>query len=220
MSNRTLSMTDEIHRYLLAHSVREPEVLARLRSVTSVMPDANMQIGPEQGQFMALLARLIGARRCIELGVFTGYSSLVVALALPEDGRLVACDINEKWTSIARQFWREAGVEKKIELKLQPAQKTLEELLAAEGEGKYDYAFIDADKPRYSEYYELLLRLIRPGGLILADNTLWSGKLADPDVNDADTLALRAFNTKLLDDDRVDISLVPIGDGLTLARKR
>lgn len=220
MSNRTLSVTDDIHHYLLENSVREPEVLQRLRKVTAVMPDANMQIGPEQGQFMALLARLIDARRCIEVGVFTGYSSLALALALPEDGRIIACDVNEKWTSIARQFWREAGVEHKIELKLQPASRTLEELLAADGEGKYDYAFIDADKTGYAGYYEQLLKLIRPGGLILIDNTLWSGKVADPKESDPSTVALRSLNAQIKDDERVDVSLVPIGDGVTLVRKR
>ncbi len=220
MSKRTLSITEDIHAYMIEHSVREPDVLKRLRTVTQVMPDANMQIGPEQGQFMALLARLIGARRCIEVGVFTGYSSLALALALPDDGRIIACDINDKWTSIARQFWREAGVENKIELKLQPASQTLQELLEANGEDKYDYAFIDADKTGYADYYERLLKLMRPGGLILADNTLWSGRVADADDKDEDTVALRAFNSRLLNDTRVDISLVPIGDGLTLARKR
>lgn len=220
MSTRTLSLTDDIHRYLIEHSVREPEVLARLRSVTAVMPDANMQIGPEQGQFMALLAKLVGARRCIEVGVFTGYSSLAVAAALPEDGRITACDVNEKWTAIARQFWREAGVDHKIDLRLQPASRTLEELIAADGAGKYDFAFIDADKTGYAGYYEQLLVLLRPGGLIAIDNTLWSGKVADDKVQDEDTVALRAFNTKLHKDERIDLSLVPIGDGVTLARKR
>jgi predicted O-methyltransferase YrrM len=220
MSTRTLSLTDDIHRYLIEHSVREPEVLARLRSVTAVMPDANMQIGPEQGQFMALLAKLVGARRCIEVGVFTGYSSLAVAAALPEDGRITACDVNEKWTAIARQFWREAGVDHKIDLRLQPASRTLEELIAADGAGKYDFAFIDADKTAYAGYYEQLLVLLRPGGLILVDNTLWSGKVADDKEQDDDTVALRAFNIKLHKDDRVDLSLVPIGDGLTVVRKR
>lgn len=220
MSDRRLQITDEIHRYLLDHSVREPEVLARLRAATASMPHAQMQIGPEQGQLMALLARLVGARRCIEVGVFTGYSSLAVALALPEDGRIVACDVSEAWTAVARRFWREAGVEHKIELKLQPAVRTLEQLLAAGEAGRYDFAFIDADKESYDRYYELLLQLLRPGGLITLDNTLWSGHVANPDHHDADTDALRALNAKLHRDERVDLSLLPIGDGLTLARKR
>ena len=181
MTDRRLQITDEIHRYLVEHSVREPEVLARLRAATASLPQAQMQIGPEQGQLMALLARLVGAKRCIEIGVFTGYSSLAVALALPEDGRILACDVSEEWTAIARRFWREAGVEHKIELKLQPATRTLEQLLAAGEAGRYDFAFIDADKPAYDTYYELLLQLLRPGGLIALDNTLWSGQVAEPE---------------------------------------
>lgn len=220
MSSRTLSVTDDIQRYLLEHSVREPEVLARLRAVTSPMPEAEMQIGPEQGQFMALLARLIGARRCIEVGTFTGYSSLVVALALPEDGRIIACDVSGEWTSIARQFWRAAGVAHKIDLRLQPAARTLQELIAAGGENQFDFAFIDADKTGYTDYYERLLVLLRPGGLLVADNTLWSGRVADPGANDGATVALRDFNDRLHADERIDLSLIPIGDGLTLARKR
>jgi caffeoyl-CoA O-methyltransferase len=220
MTDRRLQITDEIHRYLLAHSVREPEVLARLRAATASLPQAQMQIGPEQGQLMGLLARLVGAKRCIEIGVFTGYSSLAVALALPEDGRILACDVSEEWTAIARRFWREAGVEHKIELKLQPATRTLEQLLAAGESGRYDFAFIDADKPSYDTYYELLLQLLRPGGLIALDNTLWSGHVADPNNRDPNTVALRALNDKLHRDERVDLSLLPVGDGLTLARKR
>lgn len=220
MSDRRLQITDEIHRYLIEHSVREPEVLARLRAATASLPMAQMQIGPEQGQLMALLARLVGAKRCIEIGVFTGYSSLAVALALPQDGRILACDVSEEWTAIARRFWREAGVEHKIELKLQPAVHTLEQLLAAGEAGRYDFAFIDADKPSYDAYYELLLQLLRPGGLIALDNTLWSGHVADPDDRDPNTAALRALNDKLHRDERVDLSLLPVGDGLTLARKR
>jgi predicted O-methyltransferase YrrM len=220
MTDRRLHITDEIHRYLVAHSVREPEVLARLRAATASLPQAQMQIGPEQGQLMGLLARLVGAKRCIEIGVFTGYSSLAVALALPEDGRILACDVSEEWTAIARRFWREAGVEHKIELKLQPATRTLEQLLAAGESGRYDFAFIDADKPSYDTYYELLLQLLRPGGLIALDNTLWSGHVADPNNRDPNTVALRALNDKLHQDERVDLSLLPVGDGLTLARKR
>ena len=220
MTDRRLQITDDIHRYLIAHSVREPEVLARLRAATASLPQAQMQIGPEQGQLMALLARLVGAKRCIEIGVFTGYSSLSVALALPDDGRILACDVSEEWTAIARRFWREAGVEHKIELKLQPATRTLEQLLAAGETGRYDFAFIDADKPSYDTYYELLLKLLRPGGLIALDNTLWSGHVADPNNRDPNTVALRALNDKLHQDERVDLSLLPVGDGLTLARKR
>ncbi len=220
MTGRTLSVTDDIHRYLIEHSVREPAILARLREVTAAMPNAQMQIGPEQGQFMALLAKLMGARRCIEVGVFTGYSSLAIALALPEDARILACDVSEEWTSIARRFWREAGVDHKIELKLQPAARTLEERIAAGEAGRHDFAFIDADKEAYGVYYELLLKLLRPGGLIAVDNTLWSGKVADPGTTDVNARALRAFNDKLHRDERIDLSLVTIGDGLTLARKR
>ena len=220
MTDRRLQITDEIHRYLVDHSVREPDVLARLRAATASLPEAQMQIGPEQGQLMALLAQLVGAKRCIEVGVFTGYSSLAVALALPEDGRILACDVSEKWTAIARRFWREAGVEHKIELKLQPAVRTLEELLAAGEAGRYDFAFVDADKPAYDTYYELLLKLLRPGGLMALDNTLWSGAVLDPNEREPNTVALRALNDKLHRDERIDLSLLPVGDGLTLARKR
>ena len=220
MSDRRLQITDEIHRYLVEHSVREPEVLARLRAATASLPQAQMQIGPEQGQLMALLAKLVGARRCIEIGVFTGYSSLAVALALPADGRILACDVSKEWTAIAQRFWREAGVEHKIELKLQPAVRTLEQLLAAGEAGRYDFAFIDADKESYDTYYEMLLQLLRPGGLITLDNTLWSGHVAHPNNRDPDTVALRALNDKLHRDERIDVSLLPVGDGLTLARKR
>jgi caffeoyl-CoA O-methyltransferase len=220
MTGRTLTLSDELHGYLVAHSVREPALLSKLREVTSHLPEAQMQIGPEQGQFMALLAKLTGARRCIEVGVFTGYSSLVVALALPDDGRIVACDISEEWTAVARRFWHEAGVEHKIELKLQPAVRTLEALLAAGEAGRYDFAFIDADKASYRVYYELVLELLRPGGLALIDNTLWSGWVAREVENDSNTAAIRAFNDALHLDERIDLSLVPIGDGLTVARKR
>lgn len=220
MTDRRLQITDGIHRYLIEHSVREPDVLARLRAATASLPDAGMQIGPEQGQLMALLAKLVGARRCIEIGVFTGYSSLAVALALPPDGRILACDVSEEWTAIARRFWREAGVEHKIELKLQPAVRTLEQLLANGEAGRYDFAFIDADKPAYDTYYELLLKLLRPGGLIALDNTLWSGRVTNPDEREPNTVALRALNDKLHRDERIDLSLLPVGDGLTLARKR
>ena len=220
MSNRRLTVTDDIHQYLIEHSVREPAILAELRAETAGMPDAQMQIGPEQGQLMALLARLMDARRCIEVGVFTGYSSLAVALALPDDARIVACDVSEEWTAIASRYWRKAGVAHKIDLRLQPATRTLEALIAAGESGRYDFAFVDADKPAYPVYYELLLELLRPGGLMAIDNTLWSGKVADPGERDANTLALRSFNELVYRDERVDLSLLPVGDGLTLVRKR
>jgi predicted O-methyltransferase YrrM len=220
MTGRTLQLTDIVYEYILTHGVREAPILRRLRETTRALPDATMQIGPEQGQFMALLVKLIGARRCIEVGTFTGYSSLVVALALPADGTIVSCDINPQTTAIAQQFWREAGVAERIDLRLQPAAKTLAELLAAGGAGGYDFAFIDADKTAYRSYYDKLMRLIRPGGLIAVDNTLWDGEVANPRSNDANTVALRAFNDHVLRDEQVDMSLVPIGDGLTLLRKR
>jgi len=220
MTGRTIELTDALHRYLVAHSVREAPVLTELRELTQAMPQAQMQIGPEQGQFMQLLVRLIGARRCLEVGVFTGYSSLAVALALPDDGYLLACDVSEEWTAIARRFWKQASVERKIELVLRPAAETLAERLAAGDGGTFDFAFIDADKVGYQRYYELTLALLRPGGLVAIDNTLWSGRVADASVHDENTVALRAFNEALHKDERVDLSLVPVGDGVTLARKR
>ena len=220
MSPRTLSLSPDVHLYMLEKSLREAPILARLRAVTEGMSGARMQISPEQGQFLQWLVRLIGARHCIELGTYTGYSSLVVALALPGDGRLVACDVSSEWTQVARQFWREAGVESRIDLRLQPALRTLDELLTAGGASAFDFAFIDADKVNYVAYYEKLLDLLRPGGVICVDNTLWNGDVARPQVNDADTNAIRAFNTHVHHDERVDLSLLPIGDGLTLLRKR
>jgi len=220
MSNRSISLTQSLYEYLLSVSLREPQLLLELREETAALPCAGMQIAPEQGQFMALLARLIGARRCLELGVFTGYSSLAVALALPEDGRIVACDLSEQWTAIARNYWRAAGVDHKIELRLGPAMQTLDALLAEGAGGSFDLAFIDADKSNYLAYYERALGLLRPGGLIVVDNVLWDGKVIDPEVSDQDTVAIRHFNEFLHTDPRVDLSLVPVGDGLTLARRR
>lgn len=220
MSNRSISLTDAVYEYLLETSLRETPVLRALREETLRMTQRSMQIAPEQGQFMALVARLVGARRCIEVGVFTGYSSLATALALPDDGRLVACDVSEEWTAVARRYWRLAGVEHKIDLRLAPALDTLDALLGNGERGRYDLAFIDADKTGYLAYYERCLELLRPGGLIMVDNTLWDGRVADPEVGDEDTLAIRHFNECLHRDDRVDLSLVPIGDGLTLARKQ
>ncbi|MCJ7453437.1 MAG: class I SAM-dependent methyltransferase [Steroidobacteraceae bacterium] len=220
MSTRSISLTDALYDYLLSVSLRESELQRRLREETAANPMSRMQISPEQGQFMALLARLIGARRCIEVGVFTGYSSLAVALALPADGRIVACDVSEEWTAVARRYWAEAGVAQKIDLRLAPALETLDSLLAAGDGGSFDFAFIDADKTNYLGYYERVLKLLRPGGLVAVDNTLWTGRVADPEVADPDTVALRHFNERLHHDDRVDLSLLPVGDGLTLARKK
>jgi predicted O-methyltransferase YrrM len=220
MSNRTIPLDDRLYDYLLQASLREHPLLARLRAETAVHPRVSMQIAPEQGQFMALLARLMGARRCIEIGVFTGYSSLALALALPPDGRIVACDISEEYTAVARRYWGQAGVAGKIDLRLAPALETLDALLAAGEAGSFDFGFIDADKEGYPDYYERLLRLLRPGGLIAVDNTLWDGAVADAADDLPDTVAIRAFNERLHGDERIDLSLVPIGDGLTLARKR
>lgn len=220
MTGRTLGLDDRLQRYLVDASLREPDVLRRLREETLAMPESNLQIAPEQGQLMTLLVALVGARRAIEIGVFTGYSALCTALALPDDGRLVACDTSEEWTRIARRYWREAGVEHRIELRLARAQETLGQLLDEGGAGQYDFVFIDAEKTEYDRYYELSLELVRRGGLITFDNTLWDGAVAEPDPADADTQALRRLNAKLRDDARVLSSLVPIGDGYTLALKR
>ncbi len=220
MSNRSFVLAENLNQYLLDVSLREHPVLRDLREETAALPMARMQIAPEQGQFMAWLTRLAGFRRCIEVGVFTGYSSLALALALPEDGRLLACDVSEEWTAVARRYWARAGVEQKIELRLAPATETLRERLAAGEAGAYDFAFIDADKQAYADYFELCLQLLRPGGVIAVDNTLWSGRVADPDDSEPSTLALRAFNRKLKDDERIDLSLLPLADGLSLCRKR
>jgi predicted O-methyltransferase YrrM len=220
MSNRSITLTDSLYEYLLSVSLREPQLLLDLREETAALSSAGMQISPEQGQFMALMVRLMGARRCLEVGVFTGYSSLVVALALPEDGRIVACDVSEKWTAVARTYWQAAGIDHKIDLRLAPAVATLDVLIAQGHSGTFDLAFIDADKASYLDYYERALTLLRPGGLIMVDNTLWDGRVIDPEVSDADTVAIRHFNETVHADQRVDVSLLPVGDGLTLARKR
>jgi caffeoyl-CoA O-methyltransferase len=219
MSRTTWSLEERVAEYLQRVSLREPAILARLREETLSLPQGGMQISPEQGQFMQLLVQLLGARRTLEVGVFTGYSSLAVALALPADGRLVACDVSEEWTSIARRYWTEAGVADRIQLHLGPATNTLDRLLTEGGAGTFDFAFIDADKVNYDAYYERALQLLRPGGLIGIDNVLWGGKVADESVQDEDTRAIRALNEKLRDDKRVSLSMLPIGDGLTLARK-
>ena len=220
MSNRTIVMSDSLYDYLLAASLRELPVLKRLREETARHPRATMQISPEQGQFMQLLVKLMGAKRCIEVGVFTGYSSLCVALALPQDGRLLACDVSEEFTSVARRYWKEAGVEAKIELKLAPAMETLDARLKVGEAGTYDLAFIDADKANYSGYYERILKLLRPGGLVLVDNVLWSGAVIDKQDKSEDTAAIRAFNEALRKDERVELSMLAVGDGLTLSLKR
>lgn len=220
MSKRTITLDDRLYDYLHAVSLREPALLAQLREETAALPEARMQIAPEQGQFMAMLVRVMNAREILEIGTFTGYSALAMALALPPDGHIVACDVSAEWTAIGRRYWREAGVAERIELRLAPAIETLETLLADGGEDRFDFAFIDADKSGYHAYYEACLKLVRPGGLIVVDNTLWDGRVADDSVQDANTCAIRAFNAALHDDVRVDLSLVPIGDGLTLARRR
>jgi len=219
MSNRTLCINEQIYEYMVSASLREPELLAMLRAETELQEMARMQIAPEQGQFMAFLVHLLGARKTMEIGVFTGYSSLAVALALPAEGRLIACDVSKEWTDIARRYWREAGVAGKIDLRLAPAVRTLAELLDAGEAGSFDFIFIDADKINYEHYFEQCLKLLRPGGVIAVDNVLWSGAVADPTADDEDTRAIRAFNEKLHYDPRVEITLVPIADGLTLARK-
>jgi predicted O-methyltransferase YrrM len=220
VSNRSITLTDSLYDYMNGVSLREAPLLKALRDQTAQLTQRSMQISPEQGQFMALLVRLIGARQCLEVGVFTGYSSLATALALPADGRIVACDVSEEWTSIARRYWHEAGVAHKIDLRLAPATQTLDAMLESGHAGAFDFAFIDADKSNYLAYYERTLALLRPGGIALVDNTLWSGKVADPGIDDADTVALRNFNAFLHRDERIDLSLLPLGDGLTLARKR
>jgi predicted O-methyltransferase YrrM len=219
MANRTLTLDDSLYAYVLAHSLREHPAQTALREATKAHPHAGMQIGPEQGQFMALLVRLIGARRTIEIGVFTGYSALSVALALPGDGFVLACDVSDEYTRIGKPYWEAAGVADKIRLTLAPARATLDARLANGDANAFDFAFIDADKTAYDDYYERCLMLVRPGGLIAIDNVLWSGSVAKPAAT-ADTAALQALNDKLHRDERIDLSLLPIGDGLTLARKR
>ena len=201
--------------YVAAVGTRETAVQRRLREATRRIPFGTMQIGPDQGAMMQMLVRAIGAKRCIEVGTFTGYSALAVALALPPGGKIVCCDVSEEWTSIARKYWKQAGVERRIDLRLAPALDTLKKL-----KGRFDFAFIDADKANYQGYFEQCLRLVRRGGLIAVDNTLWHGRVLDPRDRSADTKAIRAFNRRLQRDRRVEIALVPVGDGLTLALKR
>ncbi|MEJ2760015.1 MAG: class I SAM-dependent methyltransferase [Gammaproteobacteria bacterium] len=220
MTITTLKLDDRVYDYIRRVSLREGEVLRRLREETAGYPNPNMQISPEQGQFMALLLGIMGAKRVIEVGVFTGYSSLWMAGALPEDGRIIACDVNKEYTNVARRYWEEAGVADRIELRLAPAIETLDSLIAAGETGIFDFVFLDALKTEYRDYYERALQLLRPGGVVAIDNTLWDGKVADPEIQDASTLALKELNGFLFRDERIDLSLLPVADGLTLCRKR
>ena len=220
MSSRNGFIETHIYDYILANSLRDRDELKRLRQETRAMPMGGMQVSPDQGQFMGLLVELIGAKRIVEVGTFTGYSSIAMALALPADGRLIACDVSDEFTSIARRYWQEANVADKIELRLGPAVATLDSMLVAGEAGCFDMAFIDADKENYDAYYERCLQLLRPGGLILIDNVLWGGRPADANEQDESTTEIRALNAKIHADERVTASLLSIGDGLTLARKR
>lgn len=220
MSLRTIALTDDLYDYLVEVSIRESEILRRLREETGRLESAHMQISPEQGQFISLLVGLMGARTALELGTFTGYSALCIASALPEDGLLIACDLDEEWPSFGRRYWAEAGVGDRVEFRAGWASDTLLSLLAEGREGDFDFVFIDADKEGLDDYYEKSLSLVRPGGLIAVDNTLWGGKVVDSTVIDDATEAIRCLNAKLIDDRRVSLSLVPIGDGLTLIHKR
>jgi caffeoyl-CoA O-methyltransferase len=218
MAGRAPFLPKKISRYIAEHAVREREILRELRAATASLPNAGMQIGADQGQFMALLVQAIGARNCLEIGTFTGYSALAVALAIPDNGRIVCCDISEEWTAIGRPFWKKAGVDRKIDLRIGPALRTLDEL--RKEKQTFDFVFIDADKTNYANYYEACLPMLRPGGILAVDNTLWSGWVADRGHHDDDTVALRKFNDRLHADDRVDIALLPLGDGVTLALKK
>ena len=213
-------LLSHLYNYLLSVSLRESQILTQLRQETAQQPMSGMQISPYQGQFMALLLRLMGAKKVLEIGTFTGYSALWMALALPPDGTLMACDVSQEYGAIARRYWLIAGLADKINLHLAPALDTLDTLLSTGQSGTFDFVFIDADKINYGHYYEKSLELLRPGGLIAIDNVLWSGAVADPDITDPDTLALRQLNQTLYQDDRIELSLLPIADGLTLVLKR
>lgn len=217
---RPTLMTDALYEYSLSVGLREPALFRELRDETGKLADGEMQIAPEQGPLLAMLVQMLGAKRCLEVGTFTGYSSLWVASVLPADGKLICCDVSEEFTALARKYWAKAGVASKIDLRLAPALETLNQLLAQGSAGQFDYVFIDADKANYDGYYEACLKLVRPGGLIVIDNTLWDGKVANPQVNDPDTVAIRALNQKLHGDSRVSLSFLPFADGLTLALKR
>ena len=220
MTSRSIGLDEALYQYLLAHSLNEHPLLAELRAETAEMSEANMQIAPEQGQFMAMLARMLGARRYLEVGTFTGYSALAVTMAMPEQSQTVCLDVSREWTDIAQRYWIRAGLADRIDLHLRPAAETLMQLIKEGWSGDFDLAFIDADKSGYIDYYEHCLRLVRPGGVILIDNTLWDGEVADPANQQPETQAIRAFNRHAHQDERVDLSLIPLGDGLTMARKR
>jgi len=220
MSSSTIQLDEPVLNYLREVSVRESDVLRDLREETAGLEESNMQISPEQGQLMTLLVELIGVERAIEVGTFTGYSAICVARALTDEGELVACDVSDEWTSIARRYWERAGVEERIRLELRPALETIDTMLGAGEAGTFDFAFIDADKERYPTYYEKCLELVGPGGVVAVDNTLWSGSVADPDDDRETTTAIRSVNARIGEDERVTQSLIPIGDGLTIARKR
>lgn len=220
MSDHAISMTQHLYSYLLQTSLREPSVLKELREETHEYSAGRMQISPDQGQFMQLLIEILGAIKTLDIGVFTGYSALSVALALPQNGQVIACDVNEEWTAIAKKYWLKAGVNEKIDLRLAPAEETLDQLITNGESGTFDFSFIDADKAGYPTYYEKSLTLLRRGGIVAIDNVLWSGKVADESINDNATSIIRALNKTLLHDERVTLSMLPIGDGLTLARKR
>jgi predicted O-methyltransferase YrrM len=220
MSRTHTPITEQLSEYIRRHWLRPTPIFERLQAETAQTPNPSMQTAAEQGQFLQFLVRLMGARRALEIGVFTGHSSLAVALAMPPDGRIIACDVSDHWTSIARRYWREAGVEHKVDLRLGPALATLDQLLAEGAAGTFDFAFIDADKMNNANYYERALQLVRPGGVIAIDNVLWHGRIADESVQDEETQAMRAFNLALHGDERIWLTLVPLGDALTLALKK
>ena len=215
MAGRAPLLPPKVARYIQDHAVREHPILRELRAATATVPHSGMQIGADQGQFMALLVKLMGAKRCLEIGTYTGYSALAVALALPKDGSIVCCDVSEEWTAVGRPFWKKAGVERKIDLRIAPALETLKKL-----QGPFDFVFIDADKPNYVNYYERCLELLRPGGLAAIDNVLWSGEVANEKARDELTVALRRFNDHVYQDERVELAMLSIGDGVTLALKK
>ena len=220
MSNVSMGLPPDMQEYLVRHGVREPEILGRLRDETALLPQHNMQIAPEQGALLSMLVELTGAKRAIELGTFTGYSSLVTMLAMPPDGTMVCCDISDEWTSVARRYWAEAGVADRVDLRLGPALETLDALIAAGEAGTFDFAFVDAHKTEYPDYHERIVQLLRPGGLVAYDNVFWDGGVVDESMQDEDTLGVRRLNDRLAADERVSISMIPIADGVTLARKR